>query len=480
MSRRSSPAGGLSTVRLTGNEVRRRYPLTMTEDHDAELDEIVAILESAGLLRQAIDEGRPALQLTPKGAQVATQMAMWSEDDALRCSMRCWMVGESRIDSHGPTRMIAAMRVTGGRRASARRRTLVMVGPFQAAHRVVATLAAISVVLVAAPVLGAQPTACVVRDTATGTSYSSLQSAVDAAAPWGKLSVHGECHGGTLIDRPLVIEGEEVGQGGRPTLDGDDRRRVVAIKQGVVVTIRGLTIERGRAFRIGGGILNRGTLVLRDVVVRRSRADGGGGGIYNEGTLRLRGASRISTNRNGYGSAGLYNSGIASLNDASSISHNDVYGVLNVGRLTLNDRSSIDANVGYGVQNGEPDVCGRDACGEGTSGSLTLNATSSISANRSFLEAYGVRNFNGVVTLNDASSISGHRNGAWSFGVYLDSGTLTMTGSSVIRDNHRRQGSTGIGGGILAGPNVSLVGVICAPLENANVYGNTPTDCLLY
>ena len=54
----------------------------MTEDHDAELDEIVAMLESAGLLIQTIDEGKPALQLTPKGAQGATQMAMSSEDDA--------------------------------------------------------------------------------------------------------------------------------------------------------------------------------------------------------------------------------------------------------------------------------------------------------------------------------------------------------------------------------------------------------------
>ena len=52
-------------------------------DHDAELDEIVAMLESAGLLIQTTEDGKPALQLTPKGAQVATQMAMSSEDDAL-------------------------------------------------------------------------------------------------------------------------------------------------------------------------------------------------------------------------------------------------------------------------------------------------------------------------------------------------------------------------------------------------------------
>lgn len=52
------------------------------QDHAAELDELVVMLESAGLLIQTIDEGKPALQLTPKGAQVARQMAVSSEDDA--------------------------------------------------------------------------------------------------------------------------------------------------------------------------------------------------------------------------------------------------------------------------------------------------------------------------------------------------------------------------------------------------------------
>lgn len=52
------------------------------QDYEAELDELVVMLESAGLLIQTIDEGKPALQLTPKGAQVARQMAVSSEDDA--------------------------------------------------------------------------------------------------------------------------------------------------------------------------------------------------------------------------------------------------------------------------------------------------------------------------------------------------------------------------------------------------------------
>ena len=56
-----------------------------TEDHEAELDEMVAMLESAGLLIQTTEDGKPALQLTPNGAQVARQLAMSREagQDAL-------------------------------------------------------------------------------------------------------------------------------------------------------------------------------------------------------------------------------------------------------------------------------------------------------------------------------------------------------------------------------------------------------------
>jgi hypothetical protein len=51
---------------------------------DAELDAIVADLETAGLLTIGTDaEGAVTWTLTPKGEQVAIQMAMSAEDDAL-------------------------------------------------------------------------------------------------------------------------------------------------------------------------------------------------------------------------------------------------------------------------------------------------------------------------------------------------------------------------------------------------------------
>lgn len=76
----------------------------MTEDHKTELGEPVAMLESAGLLIQTVDEGKPALQITPKGAQVARQMAMSSEEDAFAMHQRLWTarLGRRRPGRRGP------------------------------------------------------------------------------------------------------------------------------------------------------------------------------------------------------------------------------------------------------------------------------------------------------------------------------------------------------------------------------------------
>ena len=58
----------------------------MTDERpsDEEMDALIAEMLADGLLTVGTDaEGRETWALTPKGAQVATQMAMSSEDDAL-------------------------------------------------------------------------------------------------------------------------------------------------------------------------------------------------------------------------------------------------------------------------------------------------------------------------------------------------------------------------------------------------------------
>ena len=57
----------------------------MTDEHptDDEVTEVVAELEEAGLLNTGVDaEGNETWTLTPMGKQVATQLALSSEDDA--------------------------------------------------------------------------------------------------------------------------------------------------------------------------------------------------------------------------------------------------------------------------------------------------------------------------------------------------------------------------------------------------------------
>jgi hypothetical protein len=53
-------------------------------DHDAEMDALLDMLEAAGLAeRYVTEDGAQAMRLTPKGAQVARQMSMSTEGDAL-------------------------------------------------------------------------------------------------------------------------------------------------------------------------------------------------------------------------------------------------------------------------------------------------------------------------------------------------------------------------------------------------------------
>ena len=62
-----------------------RYPAGMTDERPSheEMDAMVAEMVQAGLLTVGTDAaGRETWTLTPQGAQVATQMAISSEDDA--------------------------------------------------------------------------------------------------------------------------------------------------------------------------------------------------------------------------------------------------------------------------------------------------------------------------------------------------------------------------------------------------------------
>jgi hypothetical protein len=53
-------------------------------DHGAEMDAILAMLSEACLVEEYVNEdGKPAMRLTPDGAQVARQMAMSDDPDGV-------------------------------------------------------------------------------------------------------------------------------------------------------------------------------------------------------------------------------------------------------------------------------------------------------------------------------------------------------------------------------------------------------------
>ena len=93
----------------------------------------------------------------------------------------------------------------------------------------------------------AKAATCSVKNTDTGTRTLALQQAVDAAKPGAHLVVKGTCVGGTFIDKDIAIAGVATRETGKPVLDGVERARVIAVKPGVRVSIRDLTIRDGRA-----------------------------------------------------------------------------------------------------------------------------------------------------------------------------------------------------------------------------------------
>jgi hypothetical protein len=66
------------------------------------------------------------------------------------------------------------------------------------------------------------------------------------------------------------------------TVSGQDTHRVFNVRSGARVTLASLTVARGHSDR-GGGIANRGALVVKGVTLIDNRADADGGGLANLG-----------------------------------------------------------------------------------------------------------------------------------------------------------------------------------------------------
>ena len=299
-----------------------------------------------------------------------------------------------------------------------------------------------------APAAAAAPRACRVTDLDTGRTTGSLQRAVRAASKGDRLVVRGTCRGVTWIGKDLSIRGTQTATSGRPVLDGKDAGTVLKIGARASVILKGLTIRHGAAAR-GGGIYNRGTLVLRDVVVRANVASEDGGGIYNyaRAILRLRGSSVIRGNTAAEQGGGIGNLGTLVVADSSTIRGNsaDMSGggvaiFLDVATMVMKGSSSITGNAAVGAN--------------------------------VYTAAGGGVSTNGMVTMQDSSVISGNTASRLGGGVNVfPQGRLVMRDASSIHDNEAVDG-----GGVFAFGG-SLDGLRLPPDANPNVYDNSPDDC---
>ncbi len=117
-------------------------------------------------------------------------------------------------------------------------------------------------VFVARQVRAATLTVCV-----SGCDYSSLETAVTAAAPGDILDLAGETFSTNLvIGKSVTLQGEA-----GTILDGGGSGRVISVTNGVEVSLLNLTVQNGSADD-GGGIFNRGDLTLAGVTVLNNTA----------------------------------------------------------------------------------------------------------------------------------------------------------------------------------------------------------------
>jgi hypothetical protein len=228
----------------------------------------------------------------------------------------------------------------------------------------------------------------------SGCPFSSLQAAIDAAAPGDTISI---CPGGyepIVIDKDLTL----VGLGPfHPVLNANAAVVVVKISGSPTVEMRNLILSsgvsadggvigshgatRGGGIDIGAG----GTMTLIDCIVEGNNTLGDGGGIYNGGILTLDGTSvkgnrsRSSNSRGG----GIYNNGTLSLDGTSvtgNVSIGNGGGIGNSGTLTLDAASRVtdnNASFGSGIANeGEVTCAARTVTGNETDQCVDANGGS--------------------------------------------------------------------------------------------------------
>ncbi|MEM9731017.1 MAG: right-handed parallel beta-helix repeat-containing protein [Myxococcota bacterium] len=149
------------------------------------------------------------------------------------------------------------------------------------------------------------------------------------------------------IDNDVWLDGE-----GNLTVDGNRDHTVFSVPASSTVTISGMTITRGRALAVGGGIFNEGDLVVMDSEISDNASGDIAGGIYSlDGALTL--SNTLVTRNEATRGAGLLVFGDVEITE-STITANVGGGIHSSSRLLVRDSTIADNNgefAGGGVHN---------------------------------------------------------------------------------------------------------------------------------
>ncbi|HEU5255465.1 MAG TPA: hypothetical protein VFU28_05725 [Vicinamibacterales bacterium] len=327
-------------------------------------------------------------------------------------------------------------------------------------------------------------------------SGQALEDAIAAANPDDELHISGICRGTYELTQNIRLIGVPTRQFPTPTLDGEEAGTTLRISSRATATLTGLTITGGNsagpevdpiAF-LGGGIDNNGNLTLISCVVIGNSAPHPreGGGILNRGSLVLREGSIVSGNVAGDEGGGISNSGVAVI--ASSMVVGNIAGfsgaiagfggAISNGHMLTIDASTITGNVaefGAGAIRNTGTLIVRNtstvsynrapSAGGILNHSILTVDSSTVNGNTASDSGGGIANIGGIATVN-ASTVSGNE-GKMGGGIYNDNNGATTLNLSLVTTNR----AVIAGGGIY---NAS--GIVT--LNSSDVTENIPDNCV--
>jgi hypothetical protein len=314
--------------------------------------------------------------------------------------------------------------------------------------------------------------------TSPASACATITYALTQANPGDTIEVSG-----TIDDNPTVNIAVTITQmsGGNPAVvNGGSNGSVfvIASKQGIEVTLDGLTLENGESSDGGGiAIYGNSTLTVTDSVISGNTASGGGqgGGIYNGGNSTLNVVdSTVSGNTDSAGGqgGGIYNDGTVTVTNATVAANTaegggqgaGIYsdGTANVTDSTVSGNTAPDGGQGAGLYNSGTAIV--------TDSTIADNALPGPSAG----EGAGIYNSGAAIVADSTISGNAAPSGGQGGGFYSGPGqVLQLLQSSALSSGQRinqqclnncnqQAQSAVLAGDILATPGGAPAGGECA------------------